>query len=210
MRKSIIVQADLCVGCMACFVACKQENLVAPDIQWAQIQRTEDEKKGIITYFRMSCMHCDEPACMPVCPMKAIYKGPKGEVLVDQAKCIGCKMCLQACPWKVPMFNATGRTDYWGDKPPLVTIEKMEHQKRTPGKAERCTLCSHRDTPACVEACKLGVLKLIDLDNLSEDDKKLVASARAMGGKSATKPKVMYVSKNVDFRKIKTEMKVPE
>ena len=43
-------------------------------------------------------MHCDDPACMKVCPMKAVYKGPHGEVLVDQKKCIGCRQCEEHCP----------------------------------------------------------------------------------------------------------------
>lgn len=96
-RYGILVNVDNCIGCQACFIACKQENKVAPDIQWNQIHRDENEKANVINYYRMSCQHCDNPACMKVCPMKAIYKGPNGEVLVDQSKCVGCKACLAAC-----------------------------------------------------------------------------------------------------------------
>ncbi len=201
MRKGIIVNMDLCVGCQACFVACKQENQVAPKIQWNQIQRTEDEKRGIITYFRMSCMHCDEPACLPVCPAKAISKGPNGEVLVDSKKCVGCRMCEARCPWHVPLFNTSGRTNYW-DKAPLVHVEPQPHQVRVPGKAEHCTLCAHRDTPACVEACKLGALTLVDYDNLTEQQQAMLKASHAMNGAEGTKPKVRYVSKNVDVTKL--------
>lgn len=79
----IIVNVDKCIGCQACFVACKEENKVAPGIQWNQIHRAENLQDRIINYFRVSCQHCDNPACLPVCPAKAIYKGPHGEVLVD-------------------------------------------------------------------------------------------------------------------------------
>lgn len=89
----IIVNVDKCIGCQACFVACKEENKVAPGIQWNQIHRAENLQDRIINYFRVSCQHCDNPACLPVCPAKAIYKGPHGEVLVDQSKCIGCGAC---------------------------------------------------------------------------------------------------------------------
>ena len=96
----IIVNVDKCIGCQACFVACKEENKVAPGIQWNQIHRAENLQDRIINYFRVSCQHCDNPACLPVCPAKAIYKGPHGEVLVDQSKCIGCGACASACPQK--------------------------------------------------------------------------------------------------------------
>ncbi len=205
MRRGIIVNMDLCVGCQACFVACKQENQVAPKIQWNQIQRYEDEPKGIITYFRMSCMHCEEPACLPVCPVKAISKGERGEVLVDSKKCIQCHRCEGVCPWHVPMFNSSGRTNYW-DKPPLVAIEPAAHQRREVGRAEHCTLCAHRDTPACVEACKLGALTLVDYDNLTPEQQTLVSEAKAMNGLDATHPKVRYVSKNEDVTTFKRSM----
>ena len=91
----IIVNVDKCIGCQACFVTCKEENKVAPGIQWNQIHRAENLQDRIINYFRVSCQHCDNPACLPVCPAKAIYTGPHGEVLVDQSKCIGCA----PAPW---------------------------------------------------------------------------------------------------------------
>lgn len=88
MSKGLIIVADRCMGCHTCFTVCKEENQVAPNVQWNHVERIEHEKVGIIDYFRVSCMHCDDPACMKVCPMKAIYKGPHGEVLVDDQKCI--------------------------------------------------------------------------------------------------------------------------
>ena len=99
----IIVNVDKCIGCQACFVACKEENKVAPGIQWNQIHRAENLQDRIINYFRVSCQHCDNPACLPVCPAKAIYKGPHGEVLVDQSKCISCGACAGTCPVGAPV-----------------------------------------------------------------------------------------------------------
>ena len=113
-RYGIIVNVDRCAGCFACAVACKEENQVVPGIFWEKIKRDENVRDNVINWFRMSCMHCDDPACMKVCPMKAIHKGPHGEVLVDQQKCIGCKMCANACPYDVPVFNTEGRTSYFG------------------------------------------------------------------------------------------------
>ena len=97
-KYGIIVEIDRCVGCHACAVACKEENKVAPGIFYERIHRVENEKDMVINWFRVSCMHCEKPACMPICPMKAIHRGPAGEVLVDHEKCIGCMACAAACP----------------------------------------------------------------------------------------------------------------
>ena len=95
MKYGIIVNTNECVGCHACFTACKEENQVLPGVKWNRIDRIEHEKARVIEYFRLSCMHCEDPACMKICPAKAIHKGPAGEVLVDHAKCIGCNRCVE-------------------------------------------------------------------------------------------------------------------
>ena len=118
-RFGIIVNVDKCVGCHACAIACKEENQVAPGIFYERVERFENIADNFINWFRVSCMHCDKPACMPVCPAKAIHRGPAGEVLVDQKKCIGCRMCERACPYGAPKFNASGETNYFGGKTPL-------------------------------------------------------------------------------------------
>ena len=120
-RFGIIVNVDKCVGCHACAIACKEENQVAPGIFYERVERFENIADNFINWFRVSCMHCDKPACMPVCPVKAIHRGPAGEVLVDQKKCIGCRMCERACPYGAPKFNASGETNYFGGKCRLLS-----------------------------------------------------------------------------------------
>ena len=169
MKYGIIVNTNECVGCHACFTACKEENQVLPGVKWNRIDRIEHEKARVIEYFRLSCMHCEDPACMKVCPAKAIHKGPAGEVLVDHAKCIGCRMCEKACPYGAPQF--------------------------ADGKAEHCTLCTHRTSqgllPACVAACSTGALTFVDYDNPSPEAKALLAKARPMNEAAGTHPKVV-------------------
>lgn len=206
MRYGIIVNVDRCVGCEACFVACKQENQVAPGIRWNEIRRLENPAKGIINYYRASCQHCDDPACMKVCPMKAVYRGDHGEVLVDDKKCVGCKMCLAACPYGVPKFNDEGRVSYYGDKMPLAELRLSPHQKRTVGRAEHCTLCSHRlkegRLPACVENCSTKALTLVDYDSKDPKVQSLISRAIALSESAGTKPKVRYICSNTDFRTV--------
>lgn len=209
----LIVNVDKCINCHACFVACKEENKVAPGIQWNQLHRAENGRERIINYFRVGCMHCEDPACMKICPMKAIHKGPGGEVLVDGSKCIGCGMCAKACPWDVPRFNTSGRTNYF-DKAPLAEAPVQPWQKRTPGKAERCTLCTHRTQqglpPKCVEVCPTKSLVFVDYDKPTEEQAKLIARAVPLGGVTATKPKVLYAATHCDPAALKDRMREPD
>ena len=206
-RYGIIVNVDRCAGCFACAVACKEENQVAPGIFWEKIKRDENVRDNVINWFRMSCMHCDDPACMKVCPMKAIHKGPHGEVLVDQQKCIGCKMCANACPYDVPVFNTEGRTSYFGDKQPLVVRPAKPHTERMPGKAEHCTLCTHRlaegRLPACVENCSTKALTLVDYESKDPEVQALIKRSICLSEEAGTQPKVRYICSNMDFKSVK-------
>ena len=209
-RYGIIVNVDRCAGCFACAVACKEENQVAPGIFWEKIKRDENVRDNVINWFRMSCMHCDDPACMKVCPMKAIHKGPHGEVLVDQQKCIGCKMCANACPYDVPVFNTEGRTSYFGDKQPLVVRPAKPHTERMPGKAEHCTLCVHRTErgllPACVEACGIHAMTLVEYVNPPPETAKLIEAARPMNEAAGTHPKIRYIARHMDAAKMAVKL----
>lgn len=200
-RFGIIVNVDRCVGCHACAIACKEENQVAPGVFWEKVKRNENVADNVINWFRVSCMHCDDPACMKVCPMKAIHKGPHGEVLVDQQKCIGCKMCLNACPYGVPAFNTTGVTSYYGDRTPLLERPPLPHTQRVPGKAEHCTLCVHRtergELPACVAACGIHAMTLVDYDNPTPEMQKLIDASCALNEAAGTKPKIRYIAKHM-------------
>ena len=206
-KYGIIFNADRCVGCQACFVACKQENQVAPGIQWNQIRRVENVKAQIINYYRVSCQHCDKPACLKACPMKAVYKGKFGEVLVDQKKCIGCKMCLAACPYGAPKFNESGKTNYFGDKEPLLKAVPKPHQIRIAGKAEHCTLCTHRlaegRQPACVENCSTKALMLVDYESKDPNVQAYIRKAIKLEASAGTEPKVRYICSNMALSDLK-------
>lgn len=204
MSKGLIIVADRCMGCHTCFTVCKEENQVAPNVQWNHVERIEHEKVGIIDYFRVSCMHCDNPACMKVCPMKAIYKGPHGEVLVDDQKCIGCHMCEKACPYHAPKFADPAKMSYFGDKASLSTVGPRPENKRTPGKAEHCTLCVHRTSkgllPACAAACPAGAIVYVDYDNPTPEAAELIKRAQPINEAAGTHPKVRFVSSHTNFR----------
>ena len=116
-------------------------------------------------------------------------------------------MCLAACPYGVPMFNTEGHSDkdYFGGKAPLAPAPEREWVMRSPGKAEHCTLCTHRTSkglpPACVAACATGALTFVDYDNPSPEAKALLAQGHPMNEAAGTHPKVVYVSSHTDFAK---------
>lgn len=206
MKCGIIVVADRCMGCHSCFTACKEENQVASGVKWNRIERVEHPEEGVIDYFRISCMHCENPACMKVCPVKAISRGPKGEVLVDSKKCIGCRACEAACPYHAPKFSDPEKTGYF-DKPSLSTLGTRPGNERAAGKAEHCTLCVNRTekglAPACVAACPSGALVWVDYDAPTPEQKALIERSQAINEAAGTNPKVRFVSKLTDFRSLK-------
>lgn len=147
----------------ACFVACKEENQVAPGVKWNHLERLEHPAEEVIEYFRVSCMHCENPACMKVCPVKAVYFGPHGEVLIDQKKCIGCKGCLAACPYSAPKFSDPNKQSYFGDLKPLGGRSAVRQlgQRAFPEKPSTAR-CARIVLPkgACLPALKYARLRL--------------------------------------------------
>ena len=156
-------------------------------------------------------MHCEDPACMKVCPVKAVYFGPHGEVLIDQKKCIGCKGCLAACPYGAPKFSDPNKQSYYGDLKPLGgrSASPTAWTTRIPGKAEHCTLCTHRTSqgrlPACVEVCSTKALQLVDYDNPTDAQKALIAKAQIINKDAGTSPKIRFISSITDFGAMKVK-----
>jgi formate dehydrogenase iron-sulfur subunit len=148
-KKAMLIDITLCVGCNACQVACKEENGLA-DTEEHILSPTAytvlNEYNG--TYVRRMCQHCVDPTCVSVCPVGAFTKTEAGPVLYDADKCIGCRYCMQACPFQVPRYE-------WADYYPLV---------------QKCKFCAERLEkglqPACAEACPTGATKYGDRDDL--------------------------------------------
>lgn len=149
-RYAMLIDLSLCVGCEACTVACKLDNKTGPSVKWGRIVEEEagvfpDVKKIFVP---LLCMHCENPACVEVCPTGASYQRPDGIVLVDPAKCMGCKFCIIACPYKERYLNAMGFV-------------------------EKCDLCIDRlgegRQPVCVETCPYGARVLGDLNNPNDE-----------------------------------------
>ncbi len=168
-KLGLVIDLDICVGCHACATSCKEWNAEGyskpltdedpygadPHGTWLNRVHTYevmDEAKGTshTVHFPRSCLHCETPACVTVCPTGASYKRAEdGIVLVNPDTCIGCKLCSWACPYGAREY------DY------------------SDGTMKKCTLCVDRITnenleiedrqPACVRACPTGARAFGDL-----------------------------------------------
>lgn len=176
----MLIDTRRCIGCQACTIACSMENAL-PEGQFRTTVATyavtnERGESGVSMVPRM-CNHCDEPPCIPVCPVGATFKRKDGVVLVDGDKCVGCAYCVQACPYDARFVN---------------------HHT---GKADKCTFCSHRVEagllPACVETCVGGARVFGDLnDPNSEISRRIAASegkTSVLKPEAKTKPRVFYI-----------------
>jgi len=139
---AILYNAEKCIGCKACVMACKAE------FNWTEgnfvnhIKRVENGHYPAVKlhFIRNACMHCTEATCMIVCPAEgAITKLENGSIFFNPEKCIGCKYCVSNCPFGAPFYDDFTQKSY------------------------KCNLCEHRITqdkdPACVATCLTGALK---------------------------------------------------
>ncbi len=205
-KLGLVIDLDTCVGCHACATSCKEWNaggIAAPltderpygkdpqgvwfnRVHSYEIDATGDQGPGtgeaqpaMTLHFPRSCLHCETPACVTVCPTGASYKRAEdGIVLVDEDKCIGCKLCSWACPYGAREYSA---------------VE---------GVMKKCTLCVDRiyndkldeidRQPACVQACPTRARHFGDLGDPQSQVSKLVAER----GGVALMPELGYAPTN--------------
>ncbi len=155
---------------------------------------TEDEymnKEMKEKNFLLFCNHCEQPACVRVCPTKATYKRKDGIVMQDMHRCIGCRFCMAACPFGARSFN-------YRDPRPFIKKENKQFPTRMIGVVEKCTMCYERlaagQLPACVEASN-GAIAFGDLSDPNSEVRKVIASTYTIRRKPelGTQPSIYYV-----------------
>ena len=143
MKHTLLLDANRCSGCMSCIVACMDQNdtdVLKDNLSWRWVFQIEaGNGSNNIEYLSSSCRHCEDAPCIKGCPTGALSIDPQTEaVLVTTESCIGCRSCVQACPFGVPRFG-------------------------TDGKMQKCNLCFERISnnlePACVRVCPTKALK---------------------------------------------------
>ncbi len=137
------------------------------------------------------CNHCDNPACVRVCPTKATFKRKDGIVMMDMHRCIGCRFCMAACPFGARSFN-------WKDPRQYIKEENKEFPTRMKGVVEKCTFCYERIDrglpPACVEVSQ-GAIIFGDLADPNSEVRKVLSENFSIRRKPAlgTEPSVYYL-----------------
>ena len=172
IRWGMLIDTAQCKpGCNDCVTACNKENglsggTAVTDSQWIRKIDLKDISTGREISLPMMCQHCENPPCVEVCPTGASFKRVDGIVLVDKHRCIGCRYCMMACPYKARSFVHEPLHDQNPDVP------------RGKGTVESCTFCVHRldqgKQPACAEACPNKAILFGNLnDPESEISKKI-------------------------------------
>jgi Fe-S-cluster-containing dehydrogenase component len=177
MNYGFVINNKTCIGCHACSTACKSENEVPLGVYRTWVKYVEKgEFPNSKRYFQVTrCNHCANPPCVRICPVTAMYQRTDGIVEFDPEVCIGCKACMQACPYDA------------------IYIDPDTHS------AAKCHYCSHRTDlglePACVVVCPTRSIIAGDLNNPDSDISRILAREQVNVRKpeQGTAPNLFYV-----------------
>ena len=217
-RYGMVIDTRRCVGCRACVAACKAENKTPPGVSYTVVMENAlGERPDDRPYFLTKpCFHCQEPPCVPVCPVGATFKRKQdGLVVVDYDRCIGCRYCLVACPYQARFAD-------FGEDYPAVEEDTPFAQVRSPeygqfrerkegksptGNARKCTFCLHlqdeegkydKDAgrwPACAKTCVGKAIFFGDFNDPESEVSRLLRERQAIRLKEelGTEPNVYYL-----------------
>ncbi len=198
MRYGMVIDLKRCIGCYGCVAACRAEKATSKGIQFARVQKLEWGKYPSVKRVSLPllCMHCKEPPCLDVCPTGATKKRDDGIVWIDKDLCIGCRYCMQACPYAARSFHDE-EVNYFGEhKTPFEEAGSPKHRLNT---VEKCDFCLERVDrglePACVANCITKARIFGDLDDPESEPSRLI---RDRGGaplnpENGTEPSVFYL-----------------
>jgi Fe-S-cluster-containing dehydrogenase component/formate-dependent nitrite reductase membrane component NrfD len=176
-KYAFIIDQRKCIGCHACTVACKAEHDVPIGVYRTWVKYIEKgEFPNSRRYFLVNrCNHCTDAPCVTICPTKALYKRADGIVDFDSSRCIGCKSCMQACPYDALYIDPNSQT------------------------AAKCNYCAHRTEvglePACVVVCPEHAIIAGDMHNPNTEIAQLIARepVRVRKPEQGTRPNVYYL-----------------
>jgi len=157
--RGLLIDLTKCVGCRECERACAAANNLPEEeatelsaTHYTVVQSYNDDQ----TFVRRLCMHCNQPTCVSACLVGAFTKMDTGAVLYDESKCIGCRYCMQACPFEVPRYE-------WGSLTPRIQKCKMCYERVAAG-----------GQTACSEACQFGATTFGERDELIKEARKRI------------------------------------
>ena len=216
------IDLDRCTACQSCVIACSVENnqmtgnpqeaAMGRVIRWIRVQPIMDKNASGTrqTLAPTPCMQCEDPPCIKVCPTAATFLDPEGIVGQVYPRCIGCRYCVNSCPYTAKFFN--WETPSWPS--PMADGQNPDVSPRYKGIVEKCLFCHQRlqrakekaaleervlaegdYIPACVSACPAKAIVFGDLDDPESEVSRLSRSPRAyrLLNELGTEPKVSYL-----------------
>ncbi len=224
-KFALVIDVGACIGCRTCQWACKRENNIPDAISppWIEVfelnmggdvtghPSPQDLKEGATTsytqapmegrwYLPVQCYHCDNAPCVKVCPTGATYKDKDGLVLMDYDRCIGCRLCVVACPYSARRFNWWQAEVPAEETNPLVPV-------RAVGVVEKCTFCVHRvrrgELPRCVEVCPVRARHFGNINDPQSEIGKLLESNMSFRllEEVNTHPNIWYITRGKKWTK---------
>ncbi|MGH9868174.1 MAG: 4Fe-4S dicluster domain-containing protein [Candidatus Polarisedimenticolia bacterium] len=177
MNYGFVIDNRKCIGCHACTVACKAEHDVPLGVNRTWVKYIE---KGTFPTTRrffsvLRCNHCADAPCVTICPVTALFTREDGIVDFDQNRCIGCKACMQACPYDALHIDPRTQT------------------------AAKCNFCAHRVEvglePPCAVVCPEHAIIAGDMDDPGTEIAQLIQmqSVSVRKPEKGTQPKVFYI-----------------
>lgn len=181
MQYGFAIDQRTCIGCHACTVACKTEHEipVGQFRTWVKYVDSGTFPDNTRDFGVMRCNHCTDAPCVAICPTGSLFKRDDGIVDFDSDLCIGCKSCLQACPYDA------------------IYIDDNTHT------AAKCNFCAHRVDnglePACVVVCPTQSIWVGDLDDPDSGISRLLAGepTQVRSPEQKTKPNVVYLGASI-------------
>ncbi len=176
-RYGMVIDLRRCFGCHACSIACKAEQDVPLGFfkSWVMVSENGRYPKATRNFLPVLCNHCDDPPCVEACPTQATKQRKDGIVTQDEKTCIGCKYCIQACPYAVKYTDPRTKT------------------------AEKCDFCLHRVEqgmlPACVNTCNARARIFGDLNDPDSAISRLISSnpVQTLRPSMGSDPRVFYI-----------------
>ncbi len=208
-RWAMVIDLRKCDGCQSvgkapqCTEACIEGHYVPEPMQWIQVYEFPLEGGGT-QFIPAPCQQCQNSPCTNVCPVGATFQTPEGVVLIDQNRCIGCRICMAACPYDRRFFN-------WGTppQPPEAWAMKYMPEHQTPaqrGTVMKCDFCADMAgagrLPYCAQGCPNHAIYYGDLEEgVATNGKEVVDLFRFLSENAAyrlkeelgTKPRVFYI-----------------
>lgn len=183
MRYGFVIDHERCIGCHACTLACKEEHQVPIGVfrTWVKYVETGKFPQTKRHFGVMRCNHCDAAPCVEICPTHSLFRRSDGIIDFDNQRCIGCKSCMQACPYDALYIDPNTNT------------------------AAKCNFCAHRVEqnlePACVIVCPTQAILAGDMDDRSSRTGAVMASRSTSVRKpeKKTAPKLRYVGIHDDL-----------